>query len=460
MVNLRAAVVGCGRIASTDHASAHAADPRVNLAAVVDPDYDRARSLARRFGVREVFTSLEEMLATTDVDLVSVCAAPHPHAPLATTALRAGCHVLCEPPAATDAADLARLAAIATAEHRVLTVAFPYRHLTETRTARGIVDAGEIGEIHDIQLTVRGCHETPAGGRHHDRAVGGDGPRDRPRGADEPRRSRAADEPCGGFRADGDPCDGFRADGDPGGGFRGAEGAFDRPLATADPHDPHRARGACGPLTDTGIHLLDLAMWITGFPEVVETLCAPHGLVIAKGTSQVRDRATTLVRCRDGMSLSITTSYAARPADEETVRVRLLGDRGGLEVFPLLLSHPDLPAPGHSRLPLPGKPWDLRLARRRQIAAFVDACLGRGPAPVTAAEAIHVQEIVDRLQRSAHDTAVRGESDARGQGEGCQQSFVLGQLDIRGQLDVRGQSDLSETVPTTVDDLVQEASRA
>ncbi|WP_200301637.1 Gfo/Idh/MocA family oxidoreductase [Streptomyces adelaidensis] len=42
MVNLRAAMVGCGRIAA-DHAAAYTADPRVNLAAVVDPDHDRVR---------------------------------------------------------------------------------------------------------------------------------------------------------------------------------------------------------------------------------------------------------------------------------------------------------------------------------------------------------------------------------------------------------------------------------
>ncbi|UUU30447.1 Gfo/Idh/MocA family oxidoreductase [Streptomyces sp. CA-210063] len=381
MVNLRAAIVGCGRIAAADHAAAHTADPRVNLAVVVDPDHDRARAMARRFGVREVFTSLEEMLATTDVDLVSVCAPPHLHAPLAVTALQAGCHVLCEPPAATSAADVTRMAAVAAAERRVLTFGFHLRHLTEARTARGIVDAGEIGEIHDVQLTATARRDT-----------------------------------------------------------------FDRP----------RAGRGDGPLTDIGIHLLDLAMWLTGFPEAVETLRVPHDRTLgrgqrpegevgraeenpaqvvkrafrpARGTSRAEDTATGLVRHRDGMSLSITTSYAARSAHEETVRVRLLGDNGDLEISPLPPSHPNPLAPGHSRPAPPGKAWDQQLAHRRQIAAFVDACLGRGPVPVTPAEAIHVQEIVDRLHRSAHGT-------------------VLERSDPRG------------AAPAAVDDLVQEASRA
>ncbi|MEV6377841.1 Gfo/Idh/MocA family oxidoreductase [Streptomyces sp. NPDC051773] len=366
MVNLRAAIVGCGRITSTDHAFAQAADPRVHLAAVVDPDHDRARTLARRFGAREVFTSLEEMLATTDVDLVSLCAPPHLLVPLATTALRADCHVLCERPDTTEPAGLARLATLAAARHRVLTFGFPYRHLTEARTARDLLAVGHIGEIHDVQLTARGCHES------------------------------------------------------------------------------HTGRGS-GPLSDAGIHLLDLALWITGFPEAIDTLLrvettamgpAPTtakttstatttsmagtvsmaattsvasaesrsvstGPGAVRGIARVGERTTALIRCRDGTSVSISTSYVDCHDDEEILRVRLLGDRGSLELFPLSLSHPNLPAPGHIRPPLSGRPRDHRLAHRRQTAAVVDACLGRGPVPVTVAEAHHVQDIVDRLRRSS-----------------------------------------------------------
>ncbi|QFR00802.1 Gfo/Idh/MocA family oxidoreductase [Streptomyces phaeolivaceus] len=497
MVNLRAAIVGCGRSASAAHASAHAADPRVHLAAVVDPDHGRARALARRFGVREVFASLEEMLATTDVDLVSVCVPPPLSAPLTRTALRAGCHVLCEPPVAAGSADLARMAEIAKAEHRVLTHAFPYRHLTETRTARGIVDAGEIGEIHEVQLVARGCGEV----------VGGEWCADRDRGL---RDERAEDD----VRARSRSADGLR-----------------EPSA-ADVHPRRQTPGGCGPLTDIGIHLLDLAMWITGFPEPVETLWttpdrplgrgetagregvraeaqaarapgrpgrpeegtaaadaraaravahAATGLTAADGRGPLGDRGTALIRCRDGMSLSLTTShaashlpashhtpsypgahaplyatpyatsyatsyatpYAADPPDAEAVRVRLVGDRGALEIFPLLLSHANRPAPRHTRPPLPGNPWDLQLARRRQIAAFVDACLGRGPAPVTTAEALHVQEVVDRLRHASHGTPAPGEPDARSR------SRVPGPADPH-----------DADAPTTVHNPVQEASRA
>jgi predicted dehydrogenase len=347
VANLRAAIVGCGSISSSHHTAAYVADSRVNLVAVVDPDHDRARAMARRFGVREVFSSLDEMLATTDVDFVSICTPPHLHAPLAITALRADCHVLCEQPAATNAADVARMAAVAAAEHRVLTFGFPYRHLTEARTARGLIDTGEIGEIYDVQLTAM-------------------------------RRSGASDRGC----------------------------------------HVDRARAGSGPLIDIGVHVLDLAMWLTGFPEAIDTLCVTPDRVLGRGEG-VRDgveglisrrggagtKWTGLVQYRDGMSLTIATSYAAQPADEEIIRVRLLGDKGGLEVFPLLLSHPNPPAPGHTPLVLPGEPWDHELAHRRQTAAFVDACLGRGPVPVTPAEAIHVQDIADRLYRSSHGTA-------------------------------------------------------
>ncbi|MEI5521352.1 Gfo/Idh/MocA family oxidoreductase [Streptomyces brasiliscabiei] len=532
MVNLRAAVVGCGRSASAAHASAHTAEPRVHLAAVVDPDRGRARALARRFGVREVFTSLEELLATTDVDLVSICAPPPLHVPLAATALRAGCHVLCEPSAATGAADLARLAALATTEHRVLTYAFPYRHLTEIRTARRIVDAGEIGEIHEIQLVAPGRREAAdeecwAGWAEWAEGGGGGGGL-RPLGA--PDAVGAADGPDGRL---------WTAENADRVSWVTDEEVRDRPRAAAGTRHRHLGPADCGPLTGTGMHLLDLAMWITGFPEPVEMLwttpdpppaavayadgrtaqpraaqaralgrgsgaqqgtdaadaraaravaararpdAAPvppaerpaTGLVAAPGTGPLGPGRTALIRCRDGMSLSLTashgtaqstgyagghgtayataqdtahatsrgTAYTADPPDEETVRVRLVGDRGALEIFPLLLSHPNGTAPGHTVPPLPGKPHDLPLARSRQLTAFVDACLGRGPAPVTTAQLVHMQKIADGLHRSAHATTAPGEPDTRDRST------------------VPGRTDSHEAIPVTVDDPVQEASRA
>ncbi len=126
------------------------------------------------------------------------------------------------------------------------------------------------------------------------------------------------------------------------------------------------------------------------------------------------------------MALTLTTSYAAHPADEETIRVRLPGDQGDLEI----------------------KLQDHQLAHRRQTAAFVDACLGHGPVPVTPTEARQVQEIIDELHRSAHGPATTGRSAA---GKAAHAAADEAERSLRGQ------AHANEAAPDACDETVSAA---
>jgi predicted dehydrogenase len=102
-----------------------------------------------------------------------------------------------------------------------------------------------------------------------------------------------------------------------------------------------RSRAGGGPLIDMGVHLIDLAMWLTGFPAVEAALCVTHDRLIrrqsaagGRRSATVEDMATGLVRCAGSMSLHVATSLAAHMPSEETTPVRLVGSEGGLEVFP------------------------------------------------------------------------------------------------------------------------------
>jgi predicted dehydrogenase len=109
-------VVGCGAIADR-WVRVLAADPRVTIVALADPDTDRAWRLRARHGLSATVTAtLDGALALAAVDVVVNLTPPGAHHAVSRAALTAGLHVLCEKPLALrlgDAVDLARLAASA-----------------------------------------------------------------------------------------------------------------------------------------------------------------------------------------------------------------------------------------------------------------------------------------------------------------------------------------------------------
>ena len=84
------------------------------VVALVGTDPERTARRAAKLGVPAACTSLEEALALGP-QAVSLATPPATHAPLARTAVAAGCHVLCEKPFTLDVPEAADLVA-ATAE--------------------------------------------------------------------------------------------------------------------------------------------------------------------------------------------------------------------------------------------------------------------------------------------------------------------------------------------------------
>ena len=78
---------------------------RLELKAVCDLDADRARHFGRRYGVDDVYTDYDEMLAGADIDAVAVVTPHSLHAGQCIAALEAGKHVMVEKPLANSLAD-------------------------------------------------------------------------------------------------------------------------------------------------------------------------------------------------------------------------------------------------------------------------------------------------------------------------------------------------------------------
>lgn len=147
------AVIGCGAIARTLHVPALVEHPGVRERLVlVDQDLDRARELARAFGVDSVAQDYRDVL--TAVDGVVIALPHHLHVRVALDCLRAGVHVLCEKPLAEAAGEVAQLVAAAAQSRVTLAVNNARRLYPPSVKVYELLREGAIGAVR-----VLGYHE-------------------------------------------------------------------------------------------------------------------------------------------------------------------------------------------------------------------------------------------------------------------------------------------------------------
>jgi predicted dehydrogenase len=142
---LRVAVLGAGAWADFAHLPGWTRDPRCEVVAVVDPVVERARVLAEKFGVADVYDCAERVFARDDVDVVDVCTPSATHTELSAAAIDAGKHVLCEKPVAYDYRETRRLAGRARAAGLKTKLGFTFRYSPAMRYMKALIDEGFVG---------------------------------------------------------------------------------------------------------------------------------------------------------------------------------------------------------------------------------------------------------------------------------------------------------------------------
>src|SRR5262245_41452893 len=112
MTKLKYAVIGLGWFGEK-HCEALAGLSNVELFALCTRRPERLQEVAGRFGVRHTYTDYERLLATPEVEAVSVVTMWDQHTGPALAALRAGKHVFLEKPMASTIADCDAIVAAA-----------------------------------------------------------------------------------------------------------------------------------------------------------------------------------------------------------------------------------------------------------------------------------------------------------------------------------------------------------
>lgn len=154
---IRWGILGTGKIA---HRMAEAVRslPDAELIAIGSRSLDRAEAFGQEHDIPLHFDRYQDLVASSDVDIVYV-ATPHVfHARDATLALRAGKHVLCEKPLTVNAREAEDLIAFARSERLFLMEAMWTRFVPAIVKLREWVDAGTIGEVRLLSANI---------GKHH-----------------------------------------------------------------------------------------------------------------------------------------------------------------------------------------------------------------------------------------------------------------------------------------------------
>jgi predicted dehydrogenase len=140
----RSGLIGVGMIGEVHARAVRAAGGIV--AAIAGADVLALPDAAQRLGA-ERWGSADDVIRADDIDVVHICTPNHLHAQLATEALEAGKHVICEKPLTLGRASAEQLARLATDSGRVNAVPFVYRFYATVRDARARVLAGETGDL-------------------------------------------------------------------------------------------------------------------------------------------------------------------------------------------------------------------------------------------------------------------------------------------------------------------------
>lgn len=150
---LNIAVLGCGRIGRM-HAENIAKHPRANLAGVFDVYEPAAVEVASKLGVTR-FETAAALFASIRVDAVLIATSTPTHADYIEQAVAAGKPMLCEKPIdlSLDRVDACAKAIAGT--NVPIMLGFVRRFDPGHRAVRKAIEAGKIGNLHQVTITSR-----------------------------------------------------------------------------------------------------------------------------------------------------------------------------------------------------------------------------------------------------------------------------------------------------------------
>ncbi len=148
---VRIAVVGAGAIAQLAHLPVLSKLRGAQLVALCDNDRAKARALADRFDIPDVFTDIDDLLDYDELDAAVVASPSHLHEPQVLQLLAAGVDVLCERPLSLSSKGIERILAAAARGNRKVFVANNHRFRSDVQALSRFLTGGELGKLTGVR---------------------------------------------------------------------------------------------------------------------------------------------------------------------------------------------------------------------------------------------------------------------------------------------------------------------
>jgi predicted dehydrogenase len=173
MSDIRIAVVGTGAIAQMAHLPVLGKMRGVNIVALCDNDRAKARALADRFEIPDVYVDLEDLFSANAPDAVIMSTPSHMHQPYVLEAITAGVDVLCERPLALSSRGVGDILEATAASGRKVVVANNHRFRSDVQALDRFLRGGELGTLTGFRAGAYRQHGTVSGWRLNRGQAGG-----------------------------------------------------------------------------------------------------------------------------------------------------------------------------------------------------------------------------------------------------------------------------------------------
>lgn len=273
----RVGVVGLGYAGST-HMKAFSKHPKTVLVAIAGKEADRLVSLSAEFNVATTASDWQDLVADPTIDIISIATPNALHHPIAVAALKAGKHVFCEKPLSITAEQAQEMVAAASANNRILEVAFNYRRRQDIGMAHDLVASGKLGRVYHSRVSWK-------------RRAGIPGLKS---------WFTSADLAGGGAAID-----------------LGPHIVDSLLYMLGEPKVVAVSAVMHGELGRAGYGAMDSAMQMQG----------------STGLFEVEDLCSALLRLADGSSVALEITWASHAVDDEDISFELLGVDSGLRIF-------------------------------------------------------------------------------------------------------------------------------
>lgn len=170
----KVAIIGAGQIADTVHIPTYMERNDVEVVAVVDNNLSRAKELADKWKIKNIYADSKEMYKMHNIDITSICTPNRFHYENVMEALANMSHVLCEKPPALQSWQALEMHEFAIKQNKCLYFDFQNRFSSENIFMQNNIS--KLGKIQKIEAIALRRSGVPGWGNFIDKETQGGGP--------------------------------------------------------------------------------------------------------------------------------------------------------------------------------------------------------------------------------------------------------------------------------------------